>query len=60
MNFYCLFFFFSVVILFIIICCFEENNKVDLCISKFVLLLGVIVNMDGVVLYEVIVVIFIV
>lgn len=50
----------SFVILLIIMCCIEEKNGIDCCISCFVLFLGVIVNMDGIVLYEGVSVIWIV
>lgn len=51
---------FSFVILFIIFKCLEENNGVDKRVIRFVFLVGVIINMDGIVFYEVLVVIFIV
>lgn len=53
-------FVFSFVIFLLIMCCLEENNGVDFCVIMFVIFIGVIINMDGIVLYEVVVFIFIV
>lgn len=45
------FFIFSLVIFFFMMKCIEENNGVDKRISRFIFFIGVIVNMDGVVIF---------
>ena len=39
--------------------CVEENNKVDMRISRFILPLGAVLNMDGTALYEAVSALFI-
>lgn len=39
--------------------CLEENNKVDVRISRFILPLGAVLNMDGTALYEAVSALFI-
>ena len=39
--------------------CLEENNKVDMRISRFILPLGAVLNMDGTALYEAVSALFI-
>lgn len=51
---------FSLVIMLVILCCLEMKNGIDQRVSSFVVFVGVIINMDGIVLYEVVVFIFIV